>query len=380
MSAIANRSAPLTASGSVREATIGDNRDLLALAASCSMRGDISLRIQREPDFFALNRLEGRDSKVWVLDAPDRLAGCIATSFRDVYIDGAPIRTGYVGDLKVHPIHRNAATADALCNHAGAQMDQLPSGTPTLVTVLAGNRAMERRLPGPRGVPAFDWIATIRSYSIPILWKRQLNDHSTIRLERAKWSDLDQMVRLWSRVAPARQFGPVFDANTLAEWIRLAPGLDISSYLVARSCAGEILGFIALWDQSSFKQMYVERYSRQMSVVAAINNAIAPRLGGARLAEPGDEMRYRTAVHVCVPSEAPEVLRSLLIAAHNQLRNTGCAFFNVGLDVVDPLSVATKGLFGQPTDIHAYVSTRGAVPLDLDMLRSRPLHYEIALV
>jgi hypothetical protein len=37
-------------------------------------------------------------------------------------------------------------------------------------------------------------------------------------------------------------------------------------------------------------------------------------------------------------------------------------------------------LFGQPTDIHAYVSTRGTVPLDLEMLRSRPLHYEIALV
>src|SRR3954466_3303450 len=86
--------------GAVRNATTGDNRALLALAASCSMRGDISLRIQREPDFFALNRLDGRDSTVWTLDASDRLAGCIATSFRDVYIDGSPLRTGYVGDLK----------------------------------------------------------------------------------------------------------------------------------------------------------------------------------------------------------------------------------------------------------------------------------------
>ena len=364
----------------VREATVDDNRALLALAASCSMRGDISLRIQREPDFFALNRLEGSDSRVWVIEAPDRLAGCIATSFRDAYIDGSPMRTGYVGDLKVHPLHRNAVIADTICNHAGAQMDVLPNGVPVLITVLAGNRAMERRLPGPRGVPAFDWLATIRSHSIPILWKRKLNDHSTVKIERAKWSDLEQMARLWSRVAPSRQFAPVFDANSLAEWIRLAPGLDISSYIIARSCAGEILGFIALWDQSSFKQMYVERYSRQMSVVAAISNAIAPRLGGARLAEVGEEMKYQTAVHVCVPDDSPEIFHSLLVAAHNQLRNTGCAFFNVGLDVVDPLSVATKGLFGQPTDIHAYVSTRGIVPLDLEMLRSRPLHYEIALV
>lgn len=380
MSALAEESVSRTAIGTVREATAADNRGLLALAASCSMHGDISLRIQREPDFFALNRLEGRDSRVWVIDGPDRLGGCVATSFRDVYIDGVPTRTGYVGDLKVHPVHRNAVIADALSNYAGAQMAALPNGTPALITVLAGNRAMERRLEGPRGVPAFDWIATIRSHSIPILWKRKLNDHSTIRIERAKWRDLDQMVALWSRVAPARQFAAVLDANSMAEWIRLAPGLDISSYLIARSCAGEILGFVALWDQSSFKQMYVERYSQRMSVVAAINNVFAPRLGGARLPEQEEEMKYQTAVHVCVPSDSPEILRSLLVSAHNQLRNTGCAFFNVGLDVVDPLSVAARGLFGQPTDIHAYVTTRGTELLDLDMLRSRPLHYEIALV
>ncbi|HUQ47694.1 MAG TPA: hypothetical protein VM053_05540 [Gemmatimonadaceae bacterium] len=364
----------------VREATAVDNCELLSLAASCSMRGDISLRIERQPDFFALNRLEGLDSRVWVVDASDRLAGCIATIFRDAYINGQRMRTGYVGDLKVHPRCRNTVTADSLCNFAGGQMDQLASGTPTLVTVLAGNRPMEKRLPGPRGVPAFDWIATIRSHSIPVLWKRQLNDHSTVKIERARWRDLDQMVRLWSRVSPSRQFGPIFDSNSLADWIRLAPGLDISSYLVARSCAGEVVGFVALWDQSSFKQMYVERYSRQMSIVAALNNIIAPRFGGARLAAPGEQMRYQTAVHVCVPGETPEILHSLLIAAHNQLRNTGFAFFNVGLDIVDPLSIATSGLFGQSTDIGAYVSTRGSVPLDLDMLRSRPLHYEIALV
>ena len=380
MSQLAATSVAFGPVGGVRLATAEDNRGLLALAASCSMRGDVSLRIQREPDFFALNRLEGRDSRVWVADAPDCLAGCIATGFRDVYINGAVMRTGYIGDLKVHPMHRNTVTADAICNHAAAQMDCLPDGTPTLITVLAGNRAMERRLPGPRGVPAFDWVATIRSHSIPVLWKRRLNDHSTVKIERAKWSDLERMVQLWARVAPLRQFAPAFESNSLAEWIRLAPGLDISSYLVARSCAGEILGFIALWDQRSFKQMYVERYSRQMSVVAAINNAIAPKLGGARLANPGEEMRYQTAVHICVPADTPEILQTLLVAAHNLLRNTGCAFFNVGLDVADPLSVATKGFFSQPTDIHAYVSTRGRTPLDLESLRSRPLHYEIALV
>jgi len=380
MGAVAAKLPELPSIPSVREATQDDNRGLLALAASCSMRGDMSLRFQREPDFFALNRLEGREWSVDVIDAEDRLAGCIGSSMRDVHINGVEMRTGYVGDLKVHPVHRNMETADALCNRAGERMDRFPDGTPTLITVLAGNAAMERRLSGPRGLPSFDWLATIRSYSIPILWKRRLRTSvSGLRVEHAKWSDVDAMAELWNCVARERQFSPVFDAHSFADWIRSAPGLCISSYLLARSRGGELVGFVGLWDQSSFKQMYVEKYSRKMSVIAALTNAVAPRMGGARLAEPGERMVFQTAVHVCVPGETPDVLKDLLGAAHNDLRHTGNAFFNIGLDVVDPLSAAVDGLFGQPTDINAYVGTRGS-PLKVGGLRSLPLHYEIALV
>lgn len=361
----------------IRQAIQSDNRDLLALAASCSMRGDMTLRFQREPDYFALNRLEGRDWSVDVIDAEDRIAGCVGTSMRDVYINGSPMRTGYVGDLKVHPAHRNLETADALSNHASARMDALPSGTPSLITVLAGNKAMEKRLSGERGLTPFDWLAKIRSYSIPILWRRPIVGR--IAVERGQWFYLDSMAELWNRVAPQKQFAPVFDSSSFGDWIRSAPGLDISSYTLARSQSGELLGFLGLWDQSSFKQMYVEQYSRKMELVAAMMNAIAPKLGGARLAQVGEQMRFQTAVHVCVPSENPEVLRALLNCAHNSLRHTGNAFFNIGLDVADPLSAAVDGLFGQPTDINAYVGTTKE-RLNLASLKQLPLHYEIALV
>ncbi len=366
--------------GEVRRATDADNRGLLALAASCSMRGDISLRFQREPDFFALNRLEGRDWSVDVIDADDRIAGCVGTSIRDVYLHGRPTQTGYVGDLKVHPAHRDLATADALSNYAGYRMESLPDGSPALITVLAGNRAMEKRLSGERGLDRFDRLATIRSYSIPILWKRQAKQSRMYMLvERAKWSDIGAMADLWNRVAPQRQFAPLFEETTLADWIRSAPGLDISSYLLARSSSGALIGLMALWDQSSFKHMYVEKYSRKMAVVAALTNAIAPRLGGARLAAPGEQMRFQTAAHICVSGDRPDVLERLLVEAHNDLRHTGCAFFNVGLDVADPLIAAVEGMFGQPTDINAYVGTRKS-PLDVQRLKRLPLHYEIALV
>jgi hypothetical protein len=43
----------------------------------------------------------------------------------------------------------------------------------TLATVLAGNRAMERRAGGPRGLPRLTpFAATLHVYAVPFLWPR----------------------------------------------------------------------------------------------------------------------------------------------------------------------------------------------------------------
>ncbi len=362
----------------MRVATDADNQDLIALAAACPMRGDVSLRIDRGPDFFALNRLEGERWSVGVVDGERSAVGCVAFSERSVYINGVPALTGYAGDLKVHPAYRTGGVADALSRFAVAASATLPVDAPTLITVLAGNRAMERRMSGPRGLPRFTKIATVRSHSLSILWHRRRPSSSGIVVGRAKWSDVNDMVRLWTRVAPSRQFAPVLDAQSLSEWIERAPGLDISSYVLARS-NGELVGFLALWDQRSFKQLHVERYSLRLAATRRCFNTLAPLMGAEKLPPEGKPLRFLTALHVCVPDARPEVLRTLVIDAHNELRHAGYSFFNIGLDVCDPLAEALNGLLAQPTDINAFV-TAGGGSLDASEFAGRPLHYEVALV
>src|SRR4029077_11652805 len=248
----------------IRDATPADNEQLIALSAACSMMGDISLRIDRGPDFFALNRLEGQCWRVGVAERAGMIVGCVAISERHAYVNAREQRTGYVGDLKVHLAHRDTRIADELSMYAERACAQLPPAAPVMLTVLAGNRAMERRLPGPRGVPVLRRIGTIRTHSIPILWRRRVNDPGSIRVASAGWTDIDEMAALWSTVAPLRQFAPVLSANALADWILAAPGLDISSYRLARSSNGELLGFLAVWDQHVFKQLTVVAYSTRM--------------------------------------------------------------------------------------------------------------------
>ncbi len=363
----------------VRDATLADNRELIALAAACAMKGDMSMRIDRRPDFFALNRLEGDKWRVGVAEVSGQVVGCIAASERLAFVNGDRMRIGYVGDFKVHPQHRNTVIADALSHYAARAFPDLSPTAPLMITVLAGNRAMERRLSGPRGVAAFTRIGTIRTHSIPILGRRRPANAGTIRIDNARWSDLESMTTLWDKVAPARQLAPPLTPDAVVDFIRRAPGLDISSYMIARSAAGEMLGFLAAWDQRSFKQLTVIGYSPRMRLARLAFNALATVAGAERLPRTGASLNCSTITHLCVPFHRPEVLTELVTAAYGAVRLRGCSVLNVGLDLRDPLSEALGGMYAQPTDVNAYV-TPSRSGVKSEQLDSRPLHYEIALV
>jgi hypothetical protein len=371
--------APTRMAGAVRDATIADNDALVALAKACPMRGDITMCVDRAPDFFALVRLEGERWRVGVAEDAGAVVGCVAASERLAYVNGAATRTAYAGDLKVHPAHRGGFAADALeeftCDAIrGYGGDDML----TLVTVLGGNRAMERRAAGPRGLPTLTRFATLDVHAIPLLWPRE-TQVAGLRVDVARESDLDEMGALWNRVAPGRQLAPVLGAARLRAWIAAAPGLAVEDYLVARRSDGRIAGFLALWDQYFIKQLRVLGYSARLAAVRAALNGLAPLTRTPRLPAAGAVLPSLAVLHCCVERDEPEVLRALLLHAYAVRRGAGYLFLTLALDRRDPLRTALRGLLAQPTAVGAYATTPAGrwtgAPLD-----GRPLHFESALV
>src|SRR6266699_1531305 len=190
-----------------RRATPTDNTALLALAAACPMRARLTLCVRREPDFFALNRLQGERWDVGVVDGPAAgVIGCIATAVRLAYLNGATVPTAYVSDLKVHPDFRgrrngSPGVADALTGYARDAVGAVDPAMAVLTTALAGNVAVARRLSGPRGLPLLSHVATIRLRSIPMLVLRRAHADAGVTVRRAQDRDLDEMAELWRTVA-----------------------------------------------------------------------------------------------------------------------------------------------------------------------------------
>ena len=68
-----------------RLATIEDNQQLLDLTSSTGMSGKISLRIDRNPDFFELLKFRG-ESRVIVATDNNTIVGSICLSLEQTYI------------------------------------------------------------------------------------------------------------------------------------------------------------------------------------------------------------------------------------------------------------------------------------------------------
>ncbi|MEO3786712.1 GNAT family N-acetyltransferase [Actinocorallia sp. B10E7] len=362
----------------IREAVPEDNEALLTLAEQCPMAGDISLCVDRRPDFFALSRLEGDPWLVGVVDLGDGPVACAGVARREVYLNGSPTPIVYIGDIKVLPGARRRGLARELLHWTREKACELvgPDGV-KLSTIMAGNEPATRLFQeftadGAPGAPR----ARLRSHSIQLLWKRRIRQ-AGLTVREAAPSDVPAMVEAWRRVASGRQLAPVHDEASFLEWIGAAPGLELSDYLVAFTPGGAVAGFLGLWDQHSFKQMRVVGYTPQLARVRTLTRVLAPVLKAPPLPEPGGELRYRSVVNPC--AEDPIVLSALLKSAANRLHGRGYSVLTIGLDAHDPLNDALRGLVSQPSDTDVWIDPvmPGAAEIDLG---GAPVHFEIGTV
>ena len=98
-----------------RLATPEDNAQLLELTSSTGMSGKMALRIDRHPNFFALNKLRGK-SNVYIAIENDVIVGSICVSDQEVYLDKKISPLYYISDFKVAKTHRHKGVGYQLTN------------------------------------------------------------------------------------------------------------------------------------------------------------------------------------------------------------------------------------------------------------------------
>ncbi len=331
-----------------RLAIPADNAACLELFSAVPMRGELVLSTQREPDFFALYKMQRATAYTYVGDDErGALVGMASALVRDGWLDGAPARVGYLGDLRVrfdrgrHFGRFFGECFDALCEETKCNA--------YVTSILTSNRAamnaLTKRSPRRPRQPHYARLHGIDAVSVQLT--RARTPSTTVKVRSARPGDVAQVVEVLSDAHRARAFGYRFDAgefeHRLAQW----PGFSLDDTLLAVDGGERILGLCTLWDPSPVKRYRVHAYGGSMKWVKRGFNVMASLARWPKLPEPGGEFRYAYLANLWVRDEAPATFRALLEHAYARLQPKGFHFFTFQLDEADPLEPALRGFMAR---------------------------------
>ena len=162
------------------------------------------------------------------------------------------------------------------------------------------------------------------------------------RIRPASPSELPEVVEFLRDHGRRRQFFPVWTEAALRA---LAPlGLRPQDILLARRGA-HIVGVMALWDQSGYKQTVIKEYSGWLKTIVPLWNLSMPVFGRAPLPRVGEELRSAYASLVCIAEDDRVVFASLLREIYCLARARSFSYLMLGMDARDPLLPIARTYF-----------------------------------
>jgi hypothetical protein len=367
----------------VRLARRDDSAGLAELFARVVLDSDLSLSVERDPDFFALYDMEmpEREQVVFTVELGPTLEGVASFLGRDAYLHGQRMRTAYMSDLRMSP-KVSGKVFGKLMGERHAEASRA-LGADLMYTVVfdsnkAGQKALVERNPRFPDKPWYNPLRKFTIQSLHFLQPRPLRRaRHKVRVATAR--DVDAITALLAADHKQRPFGYVFDDGLLERRLKNWPRFGIERFYLAVDAADNILGCVAPWDAVDVKRYRVVGYKGDMRWVKRGYNLAARALGAQPLPEPGGLLRYLYLTHVCVPSEDPGVMASLVDAVYAAHWGRGYCFMSSYVERDDPLKAAYRGYVTSGLPATLYAVTPHDQPLDVRTLGTGRPGFEMSL-
>jgi hypothetical protein len=365
-------------------ATPADDGEIRRLLRENPMPGRIAISLEREPDASLAAAVEGDLHHTIVArdTSSGRLIAMGSVSVRDRYIDGQPTRVGYLGQLRLDRSVRPRASIVVGGYRLFRELHASLGVTLYLTSIASDNvparRLLERGLPGMPTYRPRDTFVT--SLFPPQGWPRPRGD---VKVNEAGIDRVGDMLACLERNGRRFQFAPVWREADLAG--RIESG-EIQPIVATRG--GRVVGCLAEWDQSAYKQAVVRGYAPRLARWRRIVNVAGSLLGVPHLPPIGTPLNLAQLSHIAVDDDDPAVFAALLryacLPSDRALGYETTTYNVLGLSERHPLSAAIPHRMRR----HAYRTNLYAVywPDDpagraaADALDRRPANPEVALL
>jgi hypothetical protein len=335
----------------VEPATAADDGALRLLLRQQEMEGRIRLSMRREPSYALGATVEGSPHHV-VVGREARTGQVVAMAsraVRRVWLDGQPVRLGYLAHLRRAGGSRLGLRS--LARGFGLlEKRRAPGELPFDLTSIMADNAVARRLleRGLPGLPVYRPRSTFSTLVFPVAGaargRRSVARGPAVAVEAACRGDLVAIAACLGRNLCRRQLAPVWTSADLAS-PESTRGLGPEDFLVVRD-AGTVRATAAVWDQRSFRQLVVAGYAPWLGRLRALVNVGLAVAGRPRLPAPGRQLDLGFLSHLAVDDDDLETVLELVVAAEATARTRGLDLLAIGLPRVhpwrQPLAEATR--------------------------------------
>lgn len=333
---------------SVELARHDDDAALRALLARNSMGGAVELAFLREPSYFLASPVQAPRHQVIVARDGASVVGAGFRGIRPTFLNGIARDAGYLGDLRLDASHRGGSLV-ARGYRLLRELHADRAASLYLTLIADGNdAALQTIAAGRAGLPSYRPLGRIFTPAVklprvvPSEAERSRGIPSALAIVRGTDVDLDDLVACLQRNLARRQFAPFVDAGALRDSERMR-GLTLDDFAVAVR-NGKVIGAVAAWDQSAFRQTLVVRYRGAIRAARPLYNLMAPLLGNARYPAPGQTLRYFYASLIAVDDDDRDVFRALLARLAADRSGGRYHYFVIALHERDPLLPVIEAL------------------------------------
>jgi len=345
-----------------RVATSDDDAALRLLLRDNPMAGEVSLSREREPSYFAAAEIEGDEHQTIVSEENGRIICIGSVSTRLRYVNGRPMRVGYLGGLRLDARCRNRVSILRGGFDLFRRLHEA-GGPPIYLTSIVADNAPARRLL-ERGLPGMPTYRHVGDFVTLVVRRRRNGEFSKptssvrrrlrdlgLRLEYGTDAALPQVADLLNRCAAEYQFAPAWSADDLRS-TRHCPGLAAGDFRIARAADGAAVACAALWDQRAVKQTVVRGYSPRLGRLRPLVNLVAMLRRRPRLPPVGRPIRLGFVSHVAADAGRAELVELLVNLLHGHAHTRGIDYLTLGFDALDPRLPRLRKRF-RPREYHS---------------------------
>ena len=357
---------------------IADKRDdaqLRALLARNPVPGAIEVTYCREPDYFLGCGIMGDKVEVGVCRKNEaEIVGIAQRSSRMMYYNGTPERVGYLSQLRLDKQYWGQGLTREGFRY-GKSLHAANDVRGYITTIIELNKRARAILENPRDpFPFYHDIG--RVYTLALMVRKPpaappLPDGVTL----SRGGDVVEIVEFLNRVGSRRQFFYQYCAEDFSNG-RLHD-LRLDDVFVARR-NGQIIGTLAYWNQSNFKQTIITGYNVGLSLAKPFYNVYLRMTGAKPLPRAGEKLEHAYAALACVEGDDPHIFECLLAEVYALAYQQGDAYLMLGIHADDPLLPVAQSIQHIAYRSRLYAVTWDEDTRFYDELDGRTPHIEIA--